>query len=79
MAKSTVKKAFTLTRDDGSTKDYVVGDTLEKADADHWYAKAHCDEAAEEAATNEAAAAEAQKQAEAATKAGETVRAPTKG
>lgn len=88
MAKNTVKRPFTLTLDDGKQVSYNAGDTLDKAHADHWYAKAHCDQAADDAAKqqDDAAAAveaqkqaETQKQAEAATKAGDTVRASTKG
>lgn len=91
MAKLIAKKAFRLTRDDGSTVDYAAGDAISKEDAEHWYTKAHLDdaladddqanridEAAQNPATN-APSAEEQKQAEAATKAGETVRASTKG
>lgn len=91
MAKLTAKKAFRLTRDDGSTVDYAVGDAIAKEDAEHWYTKAHLDDQAaddgqseriDEAAKAPAGNskdADAQKQAEAATKAGETVRASTKG
>ncbi|WP_250512692.1 hypothetical protein [Caballeronia sp. INDeC2] len=91
MAKVIAKKAFRLTRDDGSTVDYAAGDTVSKEDAEHWYTKAHLDDALaddeqanriDEAAQNPAGNvpnAEAQKQAEAATKAGDTVRASTKG
>jgi hypothetical protein len=83
MAKVIAKKSFRLTRDDGSTVDYAAGDTIAKEDAEHWFTKAHLDDAlADDDQANridEAAAADVQKQAEAATKAGETVRAPTKG
>lgn len=91
MAKLTAKKAFRLTRDDGTTVDYAVGDPIAKEDAEHWYTKAHLedqavdedqsdriDEAAKTPAGN-SKDAEVQKQAEAATKAGDTVRASTKG
>lgn len=91
MAKIIAKKPFRLTRDDGTTVDYAAGDTIDKDDASHWYVKAHLDDQLaddeqaqriDEAAqknVNSAKDVEAQKQAEAATKAGETVRASTKG
>lgn len=91
MAKLTAKKAFRLTRDDGSTVDYAVGDTIAKEDAEHWYTKAHLDDQvaddeqaqriddAAKAPAGNSKDTEAQKQAEAATKSGETVRASTKG
>lgn len=79
MAKMIAKRAFRLTRDDGSTVDYAEGDTISKEDAEHWYTKANLDDQlADDDQANRIDDA-AQKAAEAATKNGETVRAPTKG
>ncbi len=45
-----VSKPFELTRADLTKRKYAIGEAVDAEDADHWYAKAHSTDVAEESA-----------------------------
>ena len=59
-----VTKPFSLNLPGADIKQFAVGEKLEGAEAEHWYAKAHSDEISEEAKAETAAEKKAREKAE---------------